>query len=165
MCLLWAAITSKLMILGFAFSASYYGGPTIDLAPIPLRLQQWQVIYDMGKWVAPPAAALSGVLWGVAAWISCAHPKDLGAVDEWVLYSSAGVLSSAFLLWTTAVMLPVNNDLMRKAKIGKELDNGKEIKDFEMESVRALSTWNKMNWVRAVLPMTGAWVGLYASLR
>lgn len=38
-------------------------------------------------------------------------------------------------------------------------------KSFEIESKQSLKTWDKMNMVRAVLPMVGAWFGLYAALK
>jgi hypothetical protein len=55
-------ISSSLFLSGFAFSASYYTSAAISLSPIPLRLQQWQVVYDLGKIVSPPVSALSGLL-------------------------------------------------------------------------------------------------------
>jgi hypothetical protein len=59
-------------------------------------------------------------------------------------------------------MMPTNLDLMRRAKVAKE--DAESLK-FEKESEVMLAKWNIMNYVRAVLPMIGAWVGLYAALR
>jgi hypothetical protein len=73
-----------------------------------------------------------------------------------------GLATFAILPWTVAVMMPTNLDLMRRAKVAKE--DAESLK-FEKESEVMLAKWNIMNYVRAVLPMIGAWVGLYAALR
>jgi len=151
-------ISSSVFLSGFAFSASYYGIPAIVLAPLPLRLTQWQVIYDLGKLVSPPVSALSAALWGVAAWISHGQHSE-----DWKFYATAGAFTFAVPLWTVVVMLPTNNDLMKKAKLGGELEA--ESESFKVTSEKALVKWDRMNMVRAVLPMVGAWVGLYAALK
>lgn len=87
-------------------------------------------------------------------------------VDDWVLYSTAGLLTFSVLPWTIAVMMPSNKELLGKAKIAGELEaDGEKRRAFDLEAERAMRTWNIMNWVRAVLPMAGAWVGLYAALK
>jgi hypothetical protein len=116
------------------------------------------VIYDLGKLVSPPVSAVSAVLWGVAAWVS--HGRH---GEDWKLYATAGFLTFAVPLWTVAVMMHTNNDLMKKAKVGGELEA--ESESFKTSSEQALVTWDRMNMVRAVLPMVGAWVGLYAALK
>jgi hypothetical protein len=151
-------ISSSVFVSGFAFSASYLGIPALALAPIPLRLQQWQVIYDLGKLVAPTVSFTSSLIWGYTAWTARAG-------EEWKFYAVAGLATFAFLPWTAVVMLPVNNELMKRAKLGKE-DAG-DVKDGKLvrESEVLLARWDWMNYVRALLPMVGAWVGLYAALR
>lgn len=148
-------ISGSVFLSGFAFSASYYGLPAIALSPISLRLQQWQIIYDLGKLVSPSVSAASTLLWGWSAW--SARDSDAGK-----FYAAAGGLTLGVLLWTVAVMMPTNLELMRRAKTAKE--DGESTK-FEEESAKVLATWNWMNYVRAVLPMVGAWVGLYAALK
>lgn len=148
-------ISSSVFLSGFAFSASYLGLPALALAPIPLRLQQWQVIYDLGKLVSPTLAAASGVLWGLSAWIARGS-------EDWRFYAAAGIISFSILPWTVAVMMTSNKELMRRAKVSKE--EAESLK-FGEDSAKILARWDSMNYVRAVLPMIGAWVGLYAMLR
>jgi len=150
-------ISGSAFISGFAFSASYYSVPAIALAPIPLRLRQWQVVYDLGKLVAPPVSAVSAILLGVAAYSTSSTSND------WKLYATAGALTFSFTPWTVLAMMATNNDLMRRAKMGAELEGKNE--GFERESEKALNTWWRLNWVRAVLPMAGAWIALYAALK
>jgi hypothetical protein len=148
-------ISSSAFLSGFAFSASYLGIPSLAPAPIPLRLQQWQVIYDLGKLVSPTVTAASTLLWGFTAW-------SARGSEVWKFYAVGGLATFAILPWTVAVMMPTNLDLMRRAKVAKE--DAESLK-FEKESEVMLAKWNIMNYVRAVLPMIGAWVGLYAALR
>jgi hypothetical protein len=151
-------ISSSVFLSGFAFSASYYGLPAIALSPFPVRLQQWQVIYDLGKLVSPPVSATSALLWGYSAWSARDNEDSL----EWKLYAMAGLATFSVLAWTVGVMMPTNLDLIRRAKIAKEVT---ETVVFGRESVEILARWSWMNYVRGVLPMAGAWVGLYAALR
>ena len=74
----------------------------------------------------------------------------------------AGTVTFAVLPWTVGFMMPTNVELMRRAKAAKEDAEGARFKE---ESEAALKTWWWMNYVRAVLPMAGAWVGLYVALR
>jgi hypothetical protein len=112
------------------------------------------VIYDFGKLVSPPVTAFSGVLWGTAAYLASSQGSGDGR-----LYAIAGLLSFGVLPWTVLVMMPVNQELMRRAKVEDESAK------FMVESKQSLASWDSMNYVRAVLPMVGAWVGLYAALK
>ena len=150
--------SGSVFLSGFAFSASYYGLPAAALSPIPLRLQQWQVIYDLGKFISPPVSAASALLWGYSAWSA----KDNEDPLEWKLYAVAGLATFSVLAWTLAFIRPTNNELMRRAKVAKEVT---ETAVFGRESIEILARWSWMNYVRAVLPMVGAWVGIYGALR
>ena len=103
-------------------------------------------------------SALSASLWGVAAWI--AHGQHS---EDWIFYAIAGAFSFAVPLWTLVVMMPSNNDLLQKAKAGGELEFQSE--EFKAGSEKSLGAWDWMNMVRAVLPMVGAWVGIFAALK
>lgn len=153
-------ITTSAFLSGFAFSASYYTVPAISIAPLALQFKQWQVVYDLGKLVSPPLSAAGAAAWGYAAWHSSTHEGDA----TWKLYSVAAALTLAILVWTVAVMMPTNKDLMKMAKIADEVDET-EAKVFAQESVKAPRRWNWMNFVRAVLPMIGTVVGLIAAIK
>lgn len=151
-------------ITGFAFSASYLGLPALALAPVALRLRQWLVIYDLGKLVSPTVAAASSVAWGYITYISYATRElpgtSISGTPRWVLYGVAGLATFGILPWTVAVMMPTNNELIRRAKLEKKEAVEKE--DVEMEKL--LKTWNQMNYLRAALPMVGVVVGLWTAL-
>lgn len=67
-------------------------------------------------------------------------------------------------------MRPTNNALMRMAKVAREgKDEGSESGSgsgrFQRDAERDLGRWSWMNYVRAVIPLVGGWVGLYAALK
>jgi hypothetical protein len=136
--------------------------PALSLAPIAIQLQQWQAIYDLGKLVSPTVGIASSSVWGYAAWFSYTHAHR--SSSDWKFYALAGLVTLSILPWTILVMMPTNLDLMKRAKATVEVEGEKD-GAFKAESVKALDRWNVMNYVRAVPPMVGAWIGLYAALR
>lgn len=135
--------------------------PALGLAPINLRLKQWLKVYDLGKFVSPPLGLASGITWGL---LSYSHYEIQSLA--WRNYAAAGFLTfGGTVLWTVAVMMGANNELMEMAKTGnqkreREGDNG-ALKD-RAETV--LSRWDKMNWMRTVLPLVGGAVGMWGML-
>jgi hypothetical protein len=146
---------------GYAFSASNLGIPALGLAPVPLRLQQWLVIYDVGKYVSPPVSITSAVSWATAAWISHSQGGD----SEWKLYAVAALATASVLGFTVLAMLPTNKELIRRAKVVTEAKGDELDREFEAKSEELIGLWDSLNYVRAVLPMVAAWVGLYAALK
>lgn len=57
--------------------------------------------------------------------------------------------------------MPTNLKLVRMAKAAKEETGSKTV----VEAEKMVATWNWMNYVRALIPMVGAWVGVYAALK
>ena len=151
-------ISGSIFLSGFAFSASFYSTPAISLAPLPLRLQQWQVIYDLGKLVSPPLSVATGIAWGSAAWIA---KGSASGGEEWKLYAVTAAATFGVLAWTLGAMMGTNLELLRMAKAAREDSGSKMLVGAE----KAVATWNWMNYVRAVIPMVGAWVGIYAALK
>lgn len=133
--------------------------PAIALSPIPLRLKQWQVVYDLGKLVSPTVSAASGVAWAVAAWASYGRNNSL----DWKLYAAAGLATFSILPYTVVVLMPTNKELMKRAKIAGDMEHVED--KFAAESEEVLATWSTLSNVRVVLPMVGAWFGLYAALK
>lgn len=107
-------------------------------------------------------ATLSGLLWGYVAWVSSSHAAGSSSLD-WKLYASAGLATFAVVPYTGLVIVPVNTELKRRAKVAKEAEH--QTVEFGTESEVLLAKWFDMTYVRAVLPMVGAWVGLYAALK
>ena len=154
-------ISSSVFLSGFAFSASYYGMPAVNLAPFPLRLKQWKEIFDIGKYFAPTLGVTSALFWGIAsrnALMNSGQGKD----SNWKIYAIASLSTFGIIPWTLFFMMPTNNELIRRsqAPIAESEKEG-----FEVESQHLLSNWTALNWVRAVLPLTGAGLGLYAALK
>lgn len=105
--------------------------------------------------MSPTVAAASSVLWGWTTWTARGS-------NDFKFYAVGGLATFAILPWTIAVMMPTNKELMRRVKVAKEETEGLA---FGKDSEKILAQWDRMNYVRAVLPMIGAWVGLYAALR
>lgn len=150
-------VTSSVFLSGFSFSASYLSMPALGLAPINIRLKQWLKIYNLGKFVSPPLGLASGITWGL---LSYSHYGSLA----WKNYAAAGFLTfGGTVLWTVAVMMGTNNELMAMTKTGKgekEGDSGA----FRDRAETVLSSWDKMNWARIVLPLVGGAVGMWGML-
>ncbi|KAK0099997.1 hypothetical protein ONS95_013185 [Cadophora gregata] len=152
-------ITGSLFLSGFAFSASYYTLPATALAPSPLRLKQWLVVYDLGKLISPPLSVISATCWFYSAWVS----HSTHAIQ---LHSAAGALTLGTTIWTVLAMMPTNKALMTKVKAVDEA-KGEEIgsSEWKREAEKELASWSWMNYVRAVIPLAGGWVGMSAALK
>jgi hypothetical protein len=146
--------------LGFAFSTSYLGLPAIALASPSIRVQQWLKIYDLGKLVAPTVAATSSVIW---AHITYESYRALPGSSQWLYYSCAGLATFLVLPWTALAIGPTNQALIKIAaekKDDKELVAAGQVSKVEEH----LSRWDWTNYVRASLPMVGAFVGIWGML-
>lgn len=169
-------ISTSLFLSGYAFSASQLSIPAISLSPLPLRLSQWSLIYTSGAKVSPPLAIFSLFTWGYASYLSYSHshsPSISSSISlsgdgtsDWVLYVLAGGLSFSILPWTLIMMMPTNNELLRRAKVAKEREGKGEVKEEEdKESGKLIEKWDGLHFVRFWLPTLGAAVGLYAVLK
>lgn len=107
--------------------------------------------------MSPPVSTLSALLWGFSAWT--VH-KNGG--QDGTFYAVAGLATFANVPWTVGVMMPTNSELLRRSKAAAE---GAEGTEFEEGSLSALKRWDALNYMRAVMPMVGAWVGLWAALK
>ena len=85
---------------------------------------------------------------------------SISGTPRWMLYGVAGLATFGILPWTGAVMMPTNNELIRRAKLDKKSD----VDEADAETEKLLKTWNQMNYLRAALPMVGAVVGLWTAL-
>ncbi|PVH85617.1 DUF1772-domain-containing protein [Cadophora sp. DSE1049] len=157
-------ISGSIFLSGFAFSASYYTLPATALAPLPLRLKQWLVVYDLGKLISPPLSAISAACWFYSAYASHSLHPSTSATDTTQLYATAGALTLCTTVWTVLAMMPTNKALMRRVKAVKEGVEGESV-EWKREAERKLGTWSWMNYVRAVIPLVGGWVGMYAALK
>jgi hypothetical protein len=128
---------------GHAFSASNLGIPALGLVPLPLRLKQWPVIYDVGKFVSPPVSITSAASWATAAWISYSRGDYL----DWKLYAVAALVTASVLGFTVLVMLPTNKGLRRRAKVVREVKGEEMEQGFEVKSEELIGLWDSLNYV------------------
>ena len=149
---------------GFAFTASYLGIPAISLAPIPLRLKQWQILYDLGALVSPTLSVASASIWAYLAYTSYSSGTNVGkqqgaVISKSSLYSLAAVATGSVIVYTGLFIVSTNKDLMRLNKTAGMSGAG-SVSEAEVKAL--ITSWSSMTYVRAVLPMLGSLVGLYA---
>jgi hypothetical protein len=61
--------------------------------------------------------------------------------------------------------MPVNKELLRRVKAVEEQSSEAEGKKFGDDSGALIQRWDQLHFVRACLPLLGAWVGIYGALR
>jgi hypothetical protein len=61
--------------------------------------------------------------------------------------------------------MPVNKELIRRVKVAEERSSEAEGKKFEDDSGALIKRWDRQHFVRACLPLLGAWFGLYGARR
>ena len=86
--------------------------------------------------------------------------KQQGAVaSKSLLYSLAAAATASVLLYTVVIIMPTNKDLMKLNRTAG-VTGAASMSEAEVKAL--LKSWNSMNYVRAVLPMLGSLMGLYA---
>ena len=121
-------------------------------------------MYDLGKIVSPALSVASAGVWAYLAYTSYDSgtnvDKQKGAVtSKSSLYSLAAVATGSVLLYTVVVIMPNNKDLMRLNSIAG-ISGAGSVSEAEVKAL--LKSWKSMTYVRAVLPMLGSLIGLYA---
>jgi len=76
-----------------------------------------------------------------------------------LLYSLAAAATASVLLYTVVIIMPTNKDLMKLNRTAG-VTGAASMSEAEVKAL--LKSWNSMNYVRAVLPMLGSLMGLYA---
>ena len=121
-------------------------------------------MYDFGKRVSPALSVASAGVWAYLAYTSYNSGTNVGKQEGAVtskssLYSLAAVATGSVLLYTVIIIMPNNKDLMRLNRIAG-ISGAGSVSEAEVKAL--LKSWNSMNYVRAVLPMLGSLIGLYA---
>jgi hypothetical protein len=134
--------------------------------------QQWLWLVNKGKVTFPPvaaAAALANVYVAYALYVT----RSDSQLARWYIVAAASTLSIG--PFTALLMIPTYDSLERLAKGGatkRESQTGTAPSEKEQEQekvkdeefLRLLMKWARWNSVRALLPLTGAVVGLAAAL-
>ena len=122
------------------------------------------MVYDLGKEVSPTLSVASAGVWAYLAYAFYDSGTNVGrqegaVTSKSLLYSLAAVATGSVLLYTVIFIMPNNKDLMRLNRTAGMSGAG-SVSEAEVKAL--LKSWNSMNYVRAVLPMLGSLIGLYA---
>ena len=131
--------------------------------------QQWLWFYSRGRATFPPLAATAALAYTYLAF----HLPDDNVLAKW--YITAAVSTISIVPFTLLVMMPTNNLLAASAarassmkrESGEEDVGNKVVKQDgeDEEFLRLMMKWARLNYLRALLPLSGAVIGLTAALR
>lgn len=124
-------------------------------------------MYLRGKSLAPPVAIVSSASFSYLAIklynapLSVNHPRG-------ELYTLAAVMTVSILPYTLLVMKNVNAKLLAKAEEMESLDAKDKVTEVGLPqgetAKELLDWWGVLNLGRAVFPLLGAVLGIWASL-
>jgi hypothetical protein len=173
------SIENNLLITNYSGaigSISWQSVPALMDAPAPLLAKQWKKIFDSGKVVAPPMAAISSAIFGYLAYRGMpAHDLDGSSVltipeptasSGFKLYTIAAILVPSIIPYTVFLMSGINSKLQEKAA---SLANA-SLTDTAVESGVAqgetahelLDKWATLNLGRSLLPLISTLVAGWA---
>jgi hypothetical protein len=157
-------------------SISWQSVPALMDAPAPLLAKQWKKIFDSGKVVAPPMAAISSAIFGYLAYRGMfTHALDRTGIltileptasSGFKLYTIAAILVPSIIPYTVFLMSGINSKLQEKAA---SLANA-SLTDADVESGVAqgetahelLDKWAILNLGRSMLPLISTLVAGWA---
>lgn len=157
-------------VIGAVASVSYIAIPSFQLAPGPVSVRQWKVLYDRGKVTAPPAALLTASSFGYLAY---SFSKSSLPTDSFrsQLYVSAAVAILCIVPYTLLVMegeTAVNGKLIAKLEGPNGFSVTEKITEAgspKGETVNELlDSWAFHNAVRGLFSLAAAGLGLWATL-
>lgn len=123
--------------LGSIASISYQTVPALLQAPVTVLLQQWQIIYERGKAIAPSLAMFSFINFAYLSYRHYGHvvnnvivvgnPTQMGLSSssssmmmsrssKWIHFALAGLTTLAIVPYTLLLMGDVNADLYARAE-------------------------------------------------
>lgn len=146
-----------------AESSSRFFTPSTDTPESlrPFLTRQWHEIYMRGYLWGPPSAIISGASLLTAAYYS--GPES----TQRYLYLAAAIAAMSVMPWTLSVMIPINNELVRRAdseRLALEKGEPKEVKGDGRDLVTLIRSWVSGNEVRAYAAMVATGAAVTASL-
>lgn len=148
---------------GGVLAVSYGFVPSMSLAPNTLLVREWHTTYGRGIAASPALAAVSAVSFVYLSYnlsFTLNHHKA-------EVYALAALVTGSIVPFTLIFMKNVNGKLYNKVEKSKGLDRTEEMDEKEDKkgerSHELLGWWAIMNTSRALLPFTGACLGIYAS--
>ncbi|THH19405.1 hypothetical protein EW146_g1742 [Bondarzewia mesenterica] len=157
------------MLSGGILSSSVIAGPALFLAASTnepnLLARQWETVYTRGRNVAIPLGTLasSSFLYTAYAHYAAESPRGM-----WEKYAVAGALCIAIVPFTLTVMKANVRALQRAAKGVSETAEGEKGKERELSvdgQVSEVVRWIRLNFVRALFPLTGFGIAVWLSLQ
>lgn len=110
---------------------------------------QWVRMYHYGHQVLPTMAVATFLLYGYAA------IKRRRARRSWGIFALAGLTTLSMLPFTWLIMVPTNNELFRRERLGvtdQSIQGIEEAKDLVVK-------WSWMHLTRSLMPLVGTIVG------
>ncbi|KAL8763935.1 MAG: hypothetical protein Q9184_000378 [Pyrenodesmia sp. 2 TL-2023] len=133
-------------------------------APNTLLVREWRTTYGRGIAASPAIAAVSAMSF---IYLSYSLSFTLNHHKAEV-YALAAIATGSIVPFTLIFMKNVNGKLNNKVEKSRALDRTEEMDEKDDKkgerSHELLEWWAVMNSTRALLPFTGACLGLYASI-
>ncbi|KAJ5654404.1 hypothetical protein N7490_001407 [Penicillium lividum] len=148
--------------------------------PVPHLTHQWLDTYERGKMTFPAISVVSSVANGYLAWAlrNTAVPESGIVGGSWTgCYMTAIVATMGLAVWTLTAMKKTNARLTAiatrddaaaaegiKGMVMGEQEKVKRAKE-DAEVPELFRKWSKLNFLRALFPLTGAIIGLYGAAK
>ena len=155
-----AAIFISAASSGTLLTISAFGVPNFLAIPSNLMLQQWEHTYNQGKKFMPPIAGTAALGYFYLAHRFGGLSATTGPARAFAL---AGGLCISIVPYTTALMKPTNNALLKKREESKGLTLGMAgVEDLGAKQL--VGRWGMMNLGRSALLGSAAFIALFVSL-
>ena len=141
-------------------------------ASTDLILRQWELTYSTGHMIGPASCVLSTLAFLFAAW---AVPNNGSQTRSW--YYFAAVSAAIAFPFTVIWILPVNNELYRRAERSKHLNEtrkpssdatlgGKATQELEgVDTLTLIARCLYLSKIRALMPLPAILAAAYAMTR
>ncbi|KIW01149.1 uncharacterized protein PV09_07435 [Verruconis gallopava] len=151
---------SAAWLSGYIGSMTMPGMSAVSKAPPNVAPKQWRTIFDIGFTTAPKIAGLSASAFAYAAYSLSVQQKPASSSTLTSIYflSAAAISTLMIAPWTILTMLPTNEKLDAKLAVAESGLAAKE--DSELDGL--LTKWARLNGIRSVFPLVGAFCGLWA---
>ncbi|KAL8688118.1 MAG: hypothetical protein Q9218_005888 [Villophora microphyllina] len=132
-------------------------------APNTLLVREWRTAYARGV-AAAPALAIVSTLSYVYLSYNLAFTLNQHKAE---VYALAALATGSIVPYTLIFMTKTNGKLYQKVEDSKHLERSTEFdesKGKKSDNAQALlARWSVLNFIRGLLPFTGACLGFYAS--
>ncbi|MCJ1401461.1 hypothetical protein MMC11_004674 [Xylographa trunciseda] len=156
------AQTVGIISAGFAsgaiFGFSHVTIPCLCQAPTAVMLKQFASLYNIGKATAPVADIVATAAF---AYLAYAVPALRNS------YIGAAAIACMIGPWTLIMMIPTNDELFRRVAAAEKLKDGESVSEAGLpkgqKTPELLAKWRRLNYLRALFPLTGAIMGAWAA--